>query len=107
MANKSNYLALLQRSIQDNHQCSAVHRETVPVHETISGQTIWKGDVEVFDLNGHANANKCYAWSYDENGNGVRFVTILEKHPITSPAMAVKSAIFFDVQPAQYPHLHS
>ena len=29
----------------------------MPVHEVFRGQTVWKGEVEVFDLKGHTKAN--------------------------------------------------
>jgi len=107
MANNLNYLALLQAAIRQTHNCEAVHCQTVPVHETIDGKTIWQGEVEVFDLDGHAEAKKCFAWSHHEKGRGERFVTVLEKQLVNSPEMAVKSAIFFDAQPVQHQHLES
>ena len=100
----SKNLALLQTRIEEVHRCDAVHCESVHVHETMDGQTIWKGDVEVFELDGHTEAKKCYAWSCDQEQNK-QLVTILEKPPVDSPAMAVKAAIFFDAQPVQ-PHRH-
>ena len=102
MANNLNYLALLRAAIRQTHNCEAVHCQTVPVHETIDGKTIWQGEVEVFDLDGHAEAKKCFAWSHHEKGKGERFVTVLEKQLVNSPEMAVKSAIFFDAEPAPY-----
>jgi hypothetical protein len=101
MASSLNNLKLLQMAIRHEHQCEAVHHQTVPVHETFDGKTIWKGDVEVFHLNGHAEAKKCFAWWQDEKDKGGRFVTVLEKQLINTPEMAVKSAIYFEAQPAQ------
>ena len=105
---KAHYLGLLQNTIQRKHGCGAVHRETVFVHETLDKTTIWRGDVEVFDLTGHTEAEKCYAWSHVETGtNGtvlnsetMRLITVLGKRPVDSPQMAVRAAIFYDVQPA-------
>lgn len=98
MAHQENYVTLLQAAIQQAYNCNSVHHQTVPVLETLYGQTVWKGEVEVFVLNGHAEAKKCYAWVYQKKGQGGRFVTVLEKYPVNSPEMAVKSAIFFDAQ---------
>jgi hypothetical protein len=67
------------------------------VHELLDGKTLWRGDVEVFDLHGHAVARKCFAWSFHEKGGGERFVTVLERQHANLPEIAVKSAIFFDV----------
>jgi hypothetical protein len=107
MAKSVEYLLLLQAWIEQEHQCDAVHRESVHVHETVDGRTIWKGDVEVFDLIGHVGAKGCFAWWYDDGSKGVQVVTVLERAPVTSAAMAVKSAVFFDAQPAPYPRRDS
>jgi hypothetical protein len=100
---------LLQRVIQQRHRCEATYRESVYVHETLDGETIWEGDVDVFELKDHMEAEKCYAWShYEEGANGhvlnsenMRLITVLGKRPVDSPEMAVRTAIFFDVQPVR------
>src|SRR5580698_4398636 len=65
---KINDLKLLQSAVEEKHQCRATHSETVHVHETLEQTTIWDGDVEVFTLEDHPEADKCYAWSYRETG---------------------------------------
>lgn len=106
MPHKLDHLTLLQSAIEQTHKCMAVHSQTVPVHETLDGQTIWKGEVEVFALDGHAEAKKCYAWLREAESNA-RLVTVLHKRPVNSPEMAVRSAIFFDREPAPYSHPNS
>jgi hypothetical protein len=101
MAGNLTHLKLLQIAIHQEHECEAVHRETVPVHETVAGKTIWRGEVEVFNLHGHPAAKTCYAWWRDIKD--MRYVTVLEKHVVNSAEMAVKSAIFFNAQPALPP----
>ncbi|MGH7952600.1 MAG: hypothetical protein ACREFE_11875 [Limisphaerales bacterium] len=99
MANKVDYLALLQAAIRQTHKCDATHSETVPVHEMFQGQTVWKGDVEIFDLNGHPKATRCFAWSQTRpKEKGAKFVTVLEKRPVTSAETAVK-AMFASLRP--------
>lgn len=69
---------------------------------------MWTGEVEVFDLMGHAEAGTCYAWSHREKGassrilnsENMRLITVLGKRPVDSPQMAVRAAIFYAVQPA-------
>jgi hypothetical protein len=102
MASKFDHITALAAVVRQTHNCDAVHCETVLVHETMDGQTVWKGDVEVFELSGHAEAKKCYAWLYQDDENRARHVTVLDKHAVNSPKMAVRSAIFFNVQPAPY-----
>jgi hypothetical protein len=101
VAGKLDYLELLQTAIRQKHKCDAVHRESVFVHESFEGKTIWKGDVEVFDLVDHPEAKKCFAWSHQEKQNNkrVKLITMLDKWPVNSAETAVRTAIFFDVQP--------
>jgi len=94
------YIERLQMAVQHLHECGAVHRETVPVQEVFQGWTIWKGNVEVFDLNGHPKAKRAYAWSHraGRNDSDERFVAVLEIPPVTSPESAVKIAIAAEVK---------
>lgn len=100
MANRQDYLARIQVAIQQLHQCGAVHRNTVPVQEVFRGKTIWQGDVEVFDINGHPKANRCYGWSHADgkDDKGERFVTVLEIPPVSSPETAVKVAVAAEIK---------
>jgi hypothetical protein len=68
---------------------------SVPVHEVFRGETVWKGEVEVFDLTGHPKAKRAYGWSHPEgeNDTGERFVTVLEIPPVHSAKTAVQAAI--------------
>lgn len=104
MANKSDYLARLQVAVSQLHNCGAVWRESVPVHEVFRGQTVWKGEVEVFDLNGHPKAQRCYGWSHPdgENDAGERFVAVLEIPPVESAITAVRASIVADSKNQKY-----
>lgn len=94
MANPD-YIARLALAIHHLHGSAAVYRETVPVHEVFRGQTVWQGQVEVFDLHGHPKAKRCYAWSHPEgpDDTGERFVAVLEIPPVKSAQSAVQAAI--------------
>jgi hypothetical protein len=89
------YLAELAAKIRLLHGCEATHRQTVLVKEVFRGQTVWDGEVEVFDLTGHAGAKRCYAWGYpnDKKPESLDVVTVLEIPPVVSPETAVKAAI--------------
>ena len=65
------------------------------MHEVFRGETVWKGEVEVYDLTGHPKAKRAYAWSHLEgkNDEGERFVAVLEIPPVISPRTAVQAAI--------------
>ena len=98
MANKQDYLARLQVAIEHLHNCGATYRETVPVHEVFRGQTVWEGEVEVFDLTGHPKAKVCYGWSHPtgKDDKDERFVAVLELPPVISPITAVRASIVAD-----------
>jgi hypothetical protein len=96
--NKQDYISRLQVAVEQLHGCGAIHRETVPVHEVFRGQTVWQGEVEVFDLTGHPKAKRAYGWSHREgkNDEGERFVAVLEIPPVISPVTAVRASIIAD-----------
>jgi hypothetical protein len=90
--NRQQYLAHLQKAIKATHGCDSKHVEQVPVRETYQGKTVWEGNVEVFDLIGHAKTKRCYAWAYDVE-DGSRTLAVLELPPVISPITAVRAAI--------------
>ena len=98
MANKSDYRDRVQVAISQLHNCGATWRETVPVHEVFRGQTVWKGDVEVFDLTGHPKAKRAYGWSHRDGKHDEteRFVAVLEIPPVESALTAVRVSIVAD-----------
>jgi hypothetical protein len=69
------------------------HVETVPVHEKHKGQTVWQGEVEVFELVGHPKAKRAYAWSHATEGTRRRFHVVLHSPPVDRPVMAVRTAV--------------
>jgi len=60
MASNLNHLKLLQICNPNGTLLVTLFTVNRPVHEMIEEKTIWKGDVEVFDLYGHPSAKKCY-----------------------------------------------
>ena len=98
----SDYIAELQSVFLKLHGCKATYAETVPVVEDFQGETIWQGDVEVFDLVGHPKATRGYGWGYTttESG-GRRYFTVLELPPVDSPQTAVKIAIASEIKNAR------
>jgi hypothetical protein len=98
--NKSDYKARLEVAVSQLHNCGAKWRETVPVHEVFRGETVWQGDVEVFDLHEHPKAKRAYGWSHREGKNdaGERFVAVLEIPPVESAVTAVRVQIVKDIK---------
>jgi hypothetical protein len=100
MESKRDYLSKLAAAITQLHHCGTIYRETVPVNEIFEGQTVWKGEVEVFDLTGHPTTSRAYAWSRRDEvrDETERYVTVLELAPVTSPLTAVRAAIMADAK---------
>lgn len=98
--NKQDYIAQVQVAVSQLHNCGAVWRETVPVHEVFRGQTVWEGDVEVFDLQNHPKAKRAYAWSHldGKQDERTRFVAVLEIPPVDSAKKAVQVQIVKDLK---------
>jgi len=100
VANKQAYLAQVQVAVSRLHDCGATYVKTVPVHEVFLGETVWQGDVEVFDLAGHPKAKRCCAWSHLDGAKDerTRFVAVLEIPPVVSAKIAVRVQIVKDVK---------
>jgi hypothetical protein len=84
----------LEKAILDLHGCKATWIESVPVKEVFEGETVWEGVVQVFDLQGHPKATRCYAWSYMlDDSKKRRFFAVLHRGVVDSPEKAVKAGI--------------
>ena len=88
----------LQKAIRDLHGLDSGHVESVPVHETFQGKTVWKGDVEVFVVFGHPEATRAYAWSYIGNAGETRYTAVLGVPPINNAQDAVRAAVMAHIE---------
>jgi hypothetical protein len=82
----------LRSFVEATCECPATHEGSVPVKEMFGQQTVWEGIVESFTLTGHPKAERCYAWSYIEEGKPI-YVTVIELPPVNSAQTAVRLAI--------------
>ena len=96
----SERIETLRLAVETMHRCKASHEASTPIKETFRGQTVWEGEVEVFDLIGHPQAMRAYGWSHADGKDDLdeKFVTVLEIPPIESAQTAVKVAIAADIQ---------
>jgi hypothetical protein len=97
------YIAEIQAAFLNLHGVDATYAETVPIHEEYQGQTVWEGEVEVFDIRGHPKATRGYGWGHvtGENDQARRYVVVLELPPVTSPQTAVQAAIMAEMKDAR------
>lgn len=95
-----NYIEELQDAIRQLYGVESTYVETVPVTEVFQGETVWDGEVEVFDLSDYPEADRVYAWAYDtdDSEHPRRQVTVLHIPPATSPQNAVKASIVSDIK---------
>jgi hypothetical protein len=87
----------IKQAVEQTEHCSAKHVESRPVIEKdASGDTVWAGVVETFDLEGHPRAKRAFAWVRGQ-GSGERkddqYTIALAIPPVISPETAVKAAI--------------
>lgn len=88
----------LKEAIKNMHGCASTHVESVSVHETFNGQTVWQGEVQVYELTGHPKAKRAYAWSHATTGTKRRFYAVLELGPVKDAVTAVRAAIAADAK---------
>jgi hypothetical protein len=96
------YIDRLAMVIRQLHDCGCTWVETVPVHEVFNGQTVWKGDVEVFNV-AHPKAKRAYAWSHLDGNQDerTRFVAVLEIPPVDSALTAVRVSLVKEIRKKQ------
>src|SRR5262245_8547131 len=84
----------LTEAVERIYGCKARHLRSAEVCKMSAGQAIWEGIVEVFELIGHPEAKKCYAWNHwvDQEGEHNRVMTVLGIPPVDSPSVAVRVA---------------
>ena len=84
----------LVESIRATHGADARWLESVRVRELFGDVLVWEGDVQVFELTGHAVATRAFAWSYPVVGSQRRkIVTVLAVPPVDSPSTAVRAMV--------------
>jgi hypothetical protein len=86
----------LQEAIRHLHGLEAKHVATEHVHETHGGETVWRGDVEIFEAHGGDGPMRVYAWSEITGANKRRFFAVLGISPIANAVMAVRGSILQD-----------
>jgi len=84
----------LKQAVERLHHCQASFLEDVVVVEKFGDKTVWQGIVSVFEIQGHPQTDKCYAWSSPVEGSTKRkYFAILHISPIDSAEKAVRASI--------------
>ena len=77
-----------QHAIRQTHGVEAELADRVPLVESFDGQTVWTGEVLVFDRLDHPSAYRCYVWEVDGE-----VTAVLHTGPVDSPVKAVRASI--------------
>lgn len=85
-----NDVEMLLRAVEKAAGCAAAHIGSEDVQETFKGSVIWDGRVELFELHGHPNASRAYAWE-DKTKAHEGYVAVLGVDPVKSSLDAVKA----------------
>jgi hypothetical protein len=81
----------LQDAIFRTHGVRSTHVASARVSQTLQGQALRDGVVEVFELRNHPRARFCYAWSFRDDSGGTAYATVLKTPPVDSASDAVRS----------------
>ena len=90
------FIARLQHAIRQLNHCESKYLRSVNVSETFlsfAKKKVWRGEVAVFEVYGHPQAKRAYAWSHTVGDKDTRYVVVLEIPPVKCPATAVQAAI--------------
>jgi hypothetical protein len=77
-----------ETAIAATHGAKSRYVGTEHVHEQHQGETVWEGDVLVFELLDHPTAKRCYAWV-----TGRRVTAVLGIAGIDSAVKAIRASI--------------
>ena len=83
-----------EKAIRATHGADARLIARERVHERFEGQTVWIGEVLVFELVGHPSASRCYAWEVVDG----QVTAVLGVGPVSSPLAAVRASILADAE---------
>ena len=84
-------LKTFEQAIYATHGAAAELAERVTVIETSEGETLWEGEVLVFQLQNHPTAWRCYCWEVDGE-----VTAVLHEGSVDSPDAAVRASIMAD-----------
>ena len=82
----------LQTVIQQRYGCQSKHVATIPSTEQCNGKILWQGEVQIFNLQGHGTAQRCYGWTSRHN-DGKEDYVVRQVPPVDSPRSAVRACI--------------
>lgn len=84
-----NLIEALKQIIHENHNCAAIHLQSIQIDELDRAKNLWTCQVEIFEVRGHAKAKIAYGWWQENSETGL--VTILALTPTLDARKAVQA----------------
>ena len=82
----------LKFAVERTHRCRATHIGSRIIVEPLPDGTIWRGPVDVFELAGQPQSDRCYAWIEKRGLRSVCF-TRLKTAAVKSAQAAVRAVL--------------
>ncbi len=89
----SGFIGNLIDAVAATHVRGCTHFCTEHIKGEHEDQTVWKGNVEVFQLDGHPEANVGYGEGVEEYGGAVKYIGILQVPPFEAAVTTAKAVI--------------
>jgi hypothetical protein len=88
----------LRDAVRHLHRCEATFIRWDRAREVLEGKVVFDRQVAIFDLAGHKEAVRAYAWTEPGSGGKRRFFAVLGIPPITNALAAVRASIADDAR---------
>jgi len=72
----SEYINNLMEAITATRDCRCSHFGSEHVKEVHEGETVWEGNVEIFQLEGHPVAKVAYGWAWEDDQGEIHYIGI-------------------------------
>ena len=82
----------LKSAVERAHRCHATHLGSRIIAEPLPDVTVWRGPVDVFQLAGQPQSDRCYAWAEKRGFRSVCF-TRLKTAAVKSAQTAVRAVL--------------
>ncbi len=89
----SDHRRTLLGAIEQRAKCTAKYLQTQPVKLSIDGVIQWHGNVEIFRLEGHAEAHLAFGWWFVNKQSKTEYITVMGVPPLDTPLSAVKAFV--------------
>lgn len=87
------YRENLKDGIERKALCQVRYLHTQPVRLVEEARVVWNGRVEVFQLDGHAEAKLAFGWGIPDAQGKMEYFTVIGRPPLDSALQAIKAYV--------------